>query len=139
MCLAVKFGRKFTGSKGYKLLRWSGIDGSYTTGMNNAKTIPISMTRFSDADKDSVPMAGWEDRYPGGFHIFTKRKDAERILTHYPNLALCKVGFKNQIAYGEVHWHFGNGYGRRDTRNTTKTVVAQRCTMLEVIKEGREQ
>lgn len=129
MCLHRRYNKRFTGNKGWKLLRQSTIDGRYYTGLVCAKCIDITETKFAVADTTPLGIdydGKTNGYYPGGFHIFTRMKDAMMVNAYKctaSDLVLCKVKFRKQVAYGEVNWS--------SEMPKFPTVVAQECRVIE--------
>jgi len=133
MCIAVKYERKFNGNKGWKLLRRD-LDGKYQTGMiPGVREITITKNKWADAGDGEIEGGKcdvWKDNtwfYPAGFHIFTKKSDAECILNYLKDddIYLCRVEFQGQKVYGEVNWKW---------KNSCTTVVAKYCMLLKVMQ-----
>lgn len=130
MCLHIKYERKSGRKTGYKLLyqeEW----GSLITGYCDAKAVYIRKTGYT-TDPNHGNLWSNHFSYPAGFHTFLTKRSAEKIqrLENFENneLVLCKVAFKDEVAYGRVKWYF---HGEKDF--LTSTVVARKCKVLHEV------
>ena len=131
MCLAVKYNRASGRKTGYKILRKQ--DGDYFSGMCGASTVKINrhpLEYTEDPNKANIIYCLYSDEnYRSGFHIFANLEEARKIW-HYlgTNLAICKVAFKDEVAFGEVHWSL---------HIIAATIIAQKCKVIsEVSGQG---
>ena len=130
MCLKVVHNKKFTGNKGWKILRKGGdCCPKYFTGLVGRR---IEVTDSAFARADNTPLHVNSDRskgtYPGGFHMCTRRADAVAVINSMSwksSYALCRVQFKKQVAYGLFRWS--------TDLPLLRAVVAQECKILQVM------
>ncbi len=123
MCLAVKYDKKRRNGVGYKILA-KGSEGNLQTGFCDARTVILTEGKWVVDPK--IGDIDAEVTYPSGFHIFTKRRDAERIkgdfTKSFGNAVIRKVQFRKVVACGEVGW---------EHCQRTETVVAKECMLLK--------
>ena len=135
MCIATVISDTYRRRTGYKLL--IGKDDNYYTGVCGVPRIKITKKRFSKANTSVIPIHGGpatttHTAYTGGFHIFTRKSEALKIHKWFPELTMCKVGFRTPTLYGIVNWHFYED--DRECTAKTHTVVATQCKIIEEVQ-----
>jgi len=130
MCLSKSYDRPYPRRTGYKLLELKA--GNLSTGSMYGMPITLSSSYTKDVRKKRIFFAGGEGSYQAGFHIFTRLRDARAIQKSYcPIHVLCKVRFREQVAYGVVYWW---EHGRN-----TNTVVARECQIVKVLPDSEKR
>ncbi len=131
MCLSTKYKKKSGRKTGYKLLyRTHDDSGDLETGQCGAGRVVISRKSFTTDPKSDTSLT--RPIYPMGFHIFLSRKSAERVrMETGASTVLCKVRFKDEVAYGKVRWHCHQPFC--SVVFHTSAVVARKCKIIEVI------
>jgi len=138
MCLAGKYDKVYPGKKGYKILiRETGELRTGVTSRGRCK-YPNKTTYIRDGNTRPILVDGsFGDDYPAGFHVFTKKSEATRVLKRMrkgggsrKDYELWRVAFRKQVAYGWVCWCW---WAFRD-KEATDTVVAKEFRLLEEVK-----
>lgn len=133
MCLRIVHDGKSNRKTGYKLL-YPRTHGGFETGCVGVGKVQVGTERYI-TDPNTDPIVGYDPdgiRYPAGFHIFLSRevaKKVQRLIRSRPTL--CKVRFKDEVAYGKVRWYFRE---KGCKPFYASTVVARRCMIVAIIK-----
>jgi len=126
MCLARRFKRSYDGNVGYKVVFKE--DGHYRTGITPiGEEVRLFKRKFTKDTREEPLLLNNQSgkTYPAGFHIFTKLEGARKLRLN--GKVICKVKFRQQVAFGSVRWSFW------DDQWYTPTVVARECRILSEV------
>ena len=132
MCLAVRFKRKSGRRTGYKVLFQHDKEDGLFTGTCGAGQVRLGPDYIIDPNTE--PIRGWDQKgiyhYPAGFSISGRLEDAKLIQRHQGGV-ICKVAFKDEVAYGRVHWTWWTGMEVNAPQEVfTTTIIARQCKVL---------